>query len=596
MKLSRLYCNRHDSFAALRFNEGLNVVLAEIREPANLNKDTHNLGKTTIVQLIDFCLLKKRSASFFLIKNESIFSDYVFFLEVNLGDGEFVTIRRSVAEASKISLFYSSKTCQDAGALPEAEWNHWRLPFDKGKELLESRFGFSVATEWPFRKPLAYALRLQDDYQDVFQLGKFRGAHADWKPFLAELVGLDGAMVQQAYYLAAEAEALGRSISEIEPQLVGLADSPDRLEGMILLRAKEVQELESRLANFDFKLPDAEISEELVNRIEESIAVKNERRYHLQMSLQTIDKTLGETVQFDLAGVERVFADSQIYFGEQLKRDYNDLMGFLRSISKERAELLQEERAEIAKELEEIESELNELNRRRMHALGTLREAKSLAKYREHTERLVDLKTTLAILERQREQMDHLTTLRHKLGGVYQRRNEVVQAVEDNITSSTRHESRYRRIRLDFGEIVQSVLDRPAVLSCSLNKEGNIEFQAEILDEAGTATSADDGHTYRKLLCVAFDIAVFSAYLQDSFIHFVFHDGVFESLDDRKKRCLLHEIRERASAGLQQIITVIDSDLPLLEDGSRMTFDESEIIRLLHDQGDDGRLFRMAAW
>ena len=55
-------------------------------------------------------------------------------------------------------------------------------------------------------------------------------------------------------------------------------------------------------------------------------------------------------------------------------------------------------------------------------------------------------------------------------------------------------------------------------------------------------------------------------------------------------------MRERADVGLQQIITVIDSDLPLLEDGSRMAFDKSEVVRLLHDQGDEGRLFRMASW
>jgi uncharacterized protein YydD (DUF2326 family) len=596
MKLSRLYSNRQAMFPPVRFNETLNVVLAEIRDPANLNKDTHNLGKTTIAHIIDFCLLKKRNASFFLFKHEEVFSEYIFFIELHLGDDKFLTIRRSVAEASKISLLYSSSSCQDASTHAMEEWNHWRLPFDKAKELLEGRLGFSVASAWQFRKPLAYALRLQDDYQDVFQLGKFRGAHGDWKPFLAELVGLDGEMVQEIYDLAAEAEAVSRSISEIEPQLVGLADSPDRLEGMILLRTNEVEELERRLGNFDFKLPDEAISEELVDKVEATIAGHNERRYHLQMSLQTIEKTLGETIQFDLAGVERVFTDAQVYFGEQLKRDYNDLMSFLSSISKERSDLLHDEQAEIARELSEIDSELEELNKRRMEALGTLREAKSLAKYREHTQRLVDLKTTLAILERQRELMDRLTELRHKLTGVRQRRNEVVQAVEENISSSTRQESRYRKIRLEFGEIVKAVLDRPAVLSCALNKEGNIEFRAEILDEAGTTTSADDGHTYRKLLCVAFDVAVFSSYLQDEFIHFVFHDGVFESLDDRKKRCLLDELRARSKDGLQQIITVIDSDLPLLEDGSRMTFEENEIVRLLHDQGDGGRLFRMAAW
>lgn len=596
MKLSRLYSNRPSAFPPVLFNGGLNVVLAEIRDPENLNKDTHNLGKTTVAHIIDFCLLKKRNKSFFLFKHEDIFGEFVFFLEVHLGDGRFATIRRSVAEASKISLLYTEEPCSDASDLAEDAWNHWRLPFDKAKEVVEGQLGFSVATRWPFRKPLGYALRLQDDYQDVFQLGKFRGAHGDWKPFLAELVGLDGELVQEAYDLAAEAESVSRSIAEIEPQLVGLSDSPDRLEGMILLRANEVEELERRLGNFDFKLPDEGVSEELVNKIEAAIAAHNERRYHLQMSLQTIDKTLGETIQFDLAGVERVFADAQVYFGEQLKRDYGDLLSFLTSISQERSELLQQERAEIVQELGEIDTALGSLNSQRIDALATLRQAKSLAKYREHTERLVDLKATLALLERQREQMDRLTELRHKLSDVRQKRTEVVQSVEENITKSTRQDSRYRKVRLDFGEIVKAVLDRPAVLSCALNKEGNIEFQAEILDESGTATSADDGHTYRKLLCVAFDVAVFSAYLEDAFIHFVFHDGVFESLDDRKKRCLLDELRARGEAGLQQIITVIDSDLPLQEDGTRMTFDEHEIVRLLHDQGDDGRLFRMPAW
>jgi uncharacterized protein YydD (DUF2326 family) len=596
MKISRLYSNRQEVFPPITFNDGLNVVLAEIRDPANLNKDTHNLGKTTIANLIDFCLLKKRSKGFFLFKHNGLFEDFTFFLELRIVPDRFVTIRRSVSEASKISFHYAAETSPDLVELPDEDWDHWRVPLEKSKELIEAQLGFSIATRWAFRKPLGYALRLQDDYQDVFQLGKFRGAHADWKPFLAELVGLDGELVQHAYDLATETETVGRSIAEIEPQLIGLADSPDRLEGMILLRSGEVEELERMLGRFDFKLADEAISEDLVNQIEGSTAIRNERRYHLRMSLQAIDKTLGETINFDLDDVERVFADAKVYFGDQLKHDYGDLLSFLKSISDERAELLKDERLEIYAELKEIGIALEGLNARRIEALAALRQAESLAKYREHTERLVDLKATLAILERQREQMDRLTSLRHRLNDLRQRRDEAVQAVEANITQSTRSDGLYRRVRLDFGEVVKSVLDRAAVLSCSLNKEGNIEFQAEILDESGTATSADDGHTYRKLLCVAFDIAVFSAYLDEKFLHFVFHDGVFESLDDRKKRCLLRELRKRCGEGLQQIISVIDSDLPLDENGNRVEFSADEVIRVLHDQGEDGRLFRMGTW
>lgn len=94
----------------------------------------------------------------------------------------------------------------------------------------------------------------------------------------------------------------------------------------------------------------------------------------------------------------------------------------------------------------------------------------------------------------------------------------------------------FSSIRVFFSELVESVIDRKALLRVSPNKEGHLEFNADILDEAGNATSADLGHSYRKLLCIAFDMALLRAHLDQKFPRFVYHDGVFESLDDQKKR------------------------------------------------------------
>ena len=69
MKLSKLYCNLSDLFGPIDFREGLNVVLAEIRLPKNKDKDTHNLGKTTLGKVIDYCFLAGRDKEFFLFKH-----------------------------------------------------------------------------------------------------------------------------------------------------------------------------------------------------------------------------------------------------------------------------------------------------------------------------------------------------------------------------------------------------------------------------------------------------------------------------------------------------------------------------------------------
>ena len=116
------------------------------------------------------------------------------------------------------------------------------------------------------------------------------------------------------------------------------------------------------------------------------------------------------------------------------------------------------------------------------------------------------------------------------------------------------------------------------------------------MDEAGNATSAGMGHTYRKLLCIAFDMAVLRAHLDEQFPKFVYHDGVFESLDDRKKENLLDVIRRYTDLGIQSVITLIDSDMPTRDDDAQPLFGEPEIVLLLHDENKDGRLFKMQTW
>jgi uncharacterized protein YydD (DUF2326 family) len=98
------------------------------------------------------------------------------------------------------------------------------------------------------------------------------------------------------------------------------------------------------------------------------------------------------------------------------------------------------------------------------------------------------------------------------------------------------------------------------------------------------------------LLCIAFDLAVLRARLDEAFPRFAYHDGVFESLDDRKKENLLAVIRRYTNLGIQSVITLIDSDLPPRGLGDEPVFEPTEIVLLLHDEDERGRLFKMKAW
>jgi uncharacterized protein YydD (DUF2326 family) len=232
-----------------------------------------------------------------------------------------------------------------------------------------------------------------------------------------------------------------------------------------------------------------------------------------------------------------------------------------------------------------------------MENLAFLSATDAFDKYKQFSDEMVTLRADITSLERQRGFLHRLQELRPEIRALREEQAALQVQIEANVEEqNSDKESLFLAIRVFFNEIVEEVISRKVLLSVSPNGQGHLEFRADILDESGNTTSADLGHTYRKLLCIAFDMALLRARLDEKFPRFVFHDGVFESLDDRKKEKLLAVIREYANLGLQPTITLIDSDLPPRDDEGDPVFLEGEIVLTLHDEGEQGRLFKMRSW
>jgi len=597
MKLSSLYTNTPNVFDPVNFIPGLNVVLAEIRIPQNKKKDTHNLGKTTLGRLIDFCLLSNRDNNFFLFKHPTVFKGFKFFIEIELLNGTFVTIRRSVDEASKISFKRDKIGRQDFTTLSDDKWDHVDVPFARAKVLLDGLLDLRALKPWSYRKGLGYFLRSQDDFRDVFQLKRFVSTHSDWKPYLAHILGFAAERIQEHYSKEDELLKKQETVQTLKTELGGSIEDLSKVEGILLLKQKEAEKKQKLLDAFDFRFQDKEKTKLLVEDIDEHIARLNSERYYLTQNKKKINTTLEEEqILFNPEEAKTLFDEVGILFQGQIKRDYEQLIDFNRAITEERRTYLIEERSEIEAELKRINAELNDLGRRRSEKLSFLSSTDVFNKYKELTNELVSLKADIESLERQRGYMQRLQELRKEIRLIAEEKEHLQTLIEEDVEKqNSTPDSLFSSIRLFFSEIIEEVIDRKALLTVSPNKEGHLEFKAEILDESGNASSAGLGHTYQKLLCIAFDMAVVRAHSTDRFPHFLFHDGVFESLDDRKKENLLNVIRRYTDFGIQHIITLIDSDLPHPKTEVPI-FEDSEITILLHDENERGRLFKMRSW
>jgi len=416
MTLSKLYSDRPDKFKAVEFVAGLNVVMAEIRLPENRNRDTHNLGKSTLGRMLDFGFLASRDAKFFLFKHYDVFRDFVFFLEVSLRDGSYLTVRRSVAEASRVAFKRHSAKHQDFSALPEQSWDHFNIPFERARGIMDGMLDWRAIKPWQYRKGLGYLLRSQDDYHDVFQLDKFLSKHADWKPFLAHILGFNSQTIDEHYKKEQELEEKQLTAQNINNELGGTIEDISKIEGILLLKQKESEKRRKLLDAFDFRAQDKGTTKQLVDEIDERIATLNAERYSLTQNRKKILASLeDDQILFNPDDAQKLFGEVGVLFQGQIKKDFQQLISFNRAITEERRNYLQEERGEIEGELKKINAELSTLGKKRSDALSFLSSTDIFAKYKEASDEMVTLRADITSLERQKGFLHRLQELRSEI-------------------------------------------------------------------------------------------------------------------------------------------------------------------------------------
>ncbi|MDN4472882.1 DUF2326 domain-containing protein [Demequina zhanjiangensis] len=597
MKLERLYSNRPEIFEEVRFNDGFSAVLAEIRKPENMDLDTHNLGKSTVGALLDFCLLKGKSKRFFLFANGDIFREFVFFLEVMLPDGRFLTIRRAVDPGTRVDLAISDVPIDGEGD-ESVVWEHTNLTLARAKLIVDGLLSFDVLKPWGLRQVIGYLIRSQSDYGDVFQLDKNSGKHLEWKPFVAQLIGMDGERAMALYQTRDDVEQYRERIKTLKAEWGGVEVDSSVLSGLIANKRREVKEKETAVEAFSFHGDDVERVRVLVDETEQEIARLNEDSYRLRQLAVRLEESLAEDqIVFRPSEAEGLFAEAGIAFGDQVKHTFESLIAFNREISEERRGYLAAQYAEVLEEQEATDARLEELDRIRRDVLGVLRESDSLEKYRDVSLELTDLKAELQALEARRVAADRLLDLKQELREKEEDFNRLKSETETEIVAvSSDDEGRFGLLRRYFGDIVNEVLGQRALLAMHLNASGGIDFVADFIDDSGTATAGGEGLTYKKTMCIAFDLALLRAYGDAPFPRFVYHDGAFEQLESRKRQKLLAVFREYSELGFQPIVSLLDFEVPRGSAASADRLSDGEVIVTLHDEGESGRLFKTESW
>ncbi len=584
MKLQKLYCN-DSRFHNITFNDGLNVVLGHVTHHYNMDQDSHNLGKSTLIDILDFMLLKEIDKNFFIKRYPEKFANHIFYLEVRLNSDKFLTIRRSVSAITKIS-FKESEASEVCG--PTTLWDETDLAIKAAKNYFNNKLGFDVLTNWDYRKTISFFLRTQKDYINVFQLGKFMSStHNIWKPVVFELLGYDSSYLTKKYELDDTNKNLKSEIQAIKDGNFISADDYDKVKSVLDLRNTERIDMQKKIDSFSFYSEERNINKELVDQIERRISELNTKEYALSYDLDKMKLSIKNIPTFDICQLKKLYEEVEIIMPDNLTRNYQELLDFNVKVTQERNKYLREQIKSVEAQLNSVRNELKELDDKRNTQLAALRDKDTFSKFKTYEKKLASLEGEISRLDMQLKSIDSMSSLDEKIEEV----NKQISLISKNIKSEVTKSGKLpTQIKIFFNDIFSSIFGVSALLYVKTNSKSNVDFYAAVApDEDSEATAEGLGNSYNKMLCVTFDLAILAAYSNQSFFRFVYHDGVFEGLDNRKKELFIETIRKYTQKyNIQYIFSSIEDDIPA---DILNSFKEEEKCLILNDENDSGKLF-----
>lgn len=581
MKLVKIYANKN--FKNIEFESEFNVVMANIFEKQK-KKDTHNLGKTSLIHVINFILLGSFNKKIF---GNKIFNGVVFYGELALNNGNYLIVKREIDTNTKIS-FKISDTKSKGFVIPQS-WDDENLAFDKARKKLNEHLGFDVVPNYEYRKSITYFLRTQQDYLDVYKLDKFKGKHIDWKPFVFELLGYDSNLIIKKLSLEEDIDKKKEIIRILKDEARININDRDKLAGLLDIKEQEANEAKTTIDKFNFFQQDQSINKDLIENLDNQIQILSTERYRIAYDINKIEESLANIADhINIEELEKLHNEAKLLFPEELKKEFSDLLKFNTAISKDRKKYLSENLRTLKAELISVNRELKLLELEKSEKLSFLTEKDSYIKFKEYQKNLSKVEAEVERIKDKIKAVDQSIEIENEISKIQQDVEKSVNEIREAV-----NKRKHADINRIFNSIITDILGTNALISIVQNKQGNIEYSADYQNPSDLNTTSEaQGTTYKKLLCMAFDLSLLIHYSKNSFFRFVYHDGILEGLDNRIKIRLLNKVKEICrDYNLQYILSLIDSDIPTDESGKKYEFSESEICLELNDKDDSGKLF-----
>lgn len=538
------------SFHAVTFTTGLNLILAE-RSTTSTEKDTRNgIGKSTLIEIIDFCLgsgvTKGRGLHIGPLEQ------WAFTLDVTLR-GNRVKVTRSVADHGHVFIdgptngWIELPDIDKATGLRVFKIERWRTLL--GWALFDLPHSVDQLSYKPsYRSLISYFVRRGPDaYTSPFR--HFRQQKTwDIQLHTAYLLGMNWEYASRWQGLKDKEEGVKSFEKAIKTgAMTGAVGTVGELETQRIQLEQQTTDAAQALETFRVH-PQYESLQQDADRLTTDIHDLVNRNVSDRRRLTRYEESIEKEHPPAAQSLERLYEEAGFLFSSQVKRSLDDARTFHREIVSNRSDFLETEIARIRQMMDERDTRIKEMTEKRAEVMQILQTHGALQEMTKLQERHVALRGSLDRVQSRLQEMKNLKKTKRE---VKTSKAELV------VTAERDHEQRRdvwsTAVRL-FNEHSQALYKTPGRLVIDVGDTG-YKYQVDI------ERDGSEGIEKMKIFC--FDLAVLQLQMQARRgIDFLIHDTLmYDSVDVRQRALAFERAHEVTSALGGQYICTINSDM-----------------------------------
>lgn len=571
-------CNK-DSFNAIEFKQGFNVVLAE-RTKESTRKDSRNgLGKSTLIEIIHFCLGANKGET--LSKSEM--DGWEFTLDLDLA-GKTYSVTRNTLDTNKIIIEGDCSEWKIKPSVDEKtkkqifssrEWNRCLGTLMFGLQPVYGDYKY-IPT---FRSLISYFIR-RDGQSGAF-LNPFQQYknQLEWDKQINNsfLLGLGWEFASKWQVLKDRIKILDQIKQEAKSGLLkNLLGSIGELEALKIRLQSQVNQEKEQLDNFKVH-PQYNKIEDDANNMTKLIHENVNSNINGKRLLEYYEESLKEETDAKPRLVTKVYEEAGIIFPEVITKKIDDVMSFHKKVVTNRKDFLDSEIKRIKKDILKREQDIKVLIDKRVELMQTLQKHGAL---KEYTQLQSNHQDTVSQLKDVTIKLNNLQKFEQGKSAISVEQELLQQEAKNDLSERTFQKE---TAILTFNENSKYLYEAPGILSIDISKTG-FKFKVEI------KRSGSQGIGNMKIFCYDLMLAKIWA-RKDKTPGFFIHDSIIlDGVDERQIALALQLANlESQKDDFQYICTINSDNIPRGDFDKDFDFDKY-VVKTLTDVKPEGSL------